>query len=290
MKHFSNNSVLIGVGLKNQHADQILQSDSNLPDFFEVHAENYFNSGGLNHAVLKRIAENSRLSVHGTGLGLGNHCGIEDSHLENFKRVIDEYKPLLVSEHLCFTQAVIDGKRIHTGDLLPLVRNNATLNICINNIDKVQNAIGRTILVENICHYLELDGHEFEETEFLNEICRLSGCQLLVDINNVYVNGTNFSQQGGLQFARHWLSQINPHYIGQYHVAGSSDSTVNGLVVDDHGSQVQEDVWALLRYAGQHRGLAPTLIEWDTQVPDWSVLALEATKARQLLNGLVRHD
>lgn len=290
MKNILNGSVAVGVGLKNQHVDQIVKGDSYLPDFFEVHAENYFNSGGLNHAALRQIAERFPLSVHGTGLGLGNHCGIEDSHLEKFKRMIDEYNPQLVSEHLCFSQAIVDGKRIHAGDLLPITRDKQTLIVCVNNIDKVQSVIGRTIFVENICHYLALDGHEFEETEFLNEICRQTGCKLLVDLNNVYVNGTNFSPLGGLQFTQHWLRQVNPRHIGQYHIAGSSDSTVSGLVVDDHSSQVQENVWELLRYAVQHNRLAPTLIEWDTQVPDWPVLAAEANKARQLLTGLVRHD
>lgn len=289
MENISADALLVGLGLKNQHAEQILQSDACLPDFFEVHAENYFHPGGLNQAVLRQITEKFRLSVHGTGLGLGNHCGIDDNHLQQFKRLIDQYNPLLVSEHLCFTQAIIDGKRIQSGDLLPFVRNKQSLNICTDNIDKVQTAIGRTILVENICHYLELDGHEFAETEFLNELCRRTGCRLLVDLNNVYLNGANFAGQGGLQYARHWLSQINPRYIGQYHLAGSSQVKVNGLMVDDHGSQVQQEVWDLWRDAAQHHALAPTLVEWDTQLPDWPVLAAEANKVRQLLNGVVRH-
>lgn len=283
-------TMLVGVGLKNQHAKQILQSDTYLPDFFEVHAENYFNPGGLNHAVLKQIAEKFQLSVHGTGLGLGNHCGIDDSHLQKFEQLIKEYNPLLVSEHLCFTQAIVNGKKIHSADLLPIVRNKEYLNICVDNLDKVQNRIGRTLLVENICHYLELDGHDFEETEFLNELCHRSGCRLLIDINNVYLNGANFSGHGGLLYARHWLSQINPRYIAQYHVAGSSQTSINGLIVDDHGSQVQQEVWQLWLYAAQLHGLFPTLVEWDTQLPDWPVLAAEANKVRQLCNDLVRHD
>lgn len=283
MNNHSKYSQLVGVGLKNQHAGDILQADTMLPDFFEVHAENYFNAGGLNHAVLRQITERFLLSIHGTGLGLGNYCGIDMEHLAKFKWLIKQYQPFIVSEHLCFTGASVQGKQIHAGDLLPLVWDNKTLEICINNIDKVQNYIGRPILVENICHYIQLDGHQFTETEFLNEICRRTGCQLLVDINNVYINGENFSLLGGTAYTKHWLNQIQPLYIGQYHVAGSSPRSGDGLLVDDHGTQVQHQVWDLLQFALQRNSAAPILVEWDTQVPAWPMLATQADKARQLL-------
>lgn len=278
----------VGVSLKGEHIEAILQAQSNLPDFFEIHAENYFNTGGANHALLRRIRELFSISVHGTGLGLGNECGIDEEHLKHFHRVIRQYQPALVSEHLCFTQAFVKGKKVHAGDLLPVVRNEETLNVFIRNIEKVQECIGQKILVENICHYYESPQHDMEETEFLNELCKRSGCGLLVDLNNVYVNGINFSAEGGLIFAKKWLSKINSSYIGEYHVAGSSEFKVNEFVIDDHGKEVNEDVWELLRYSSEDLVLAPTLVEWDTQLPSWQAFSNQVHKARRVLQETFR--
>lgn len=286
MKKFSADACVVGVGFKHQHAEMILQEGVELPDFFEIHAENYFNPAGVNHALLRQLTQRTSLSVHGTGLGLGNHCGLDDEHLQRFKWLVNEYQPRLVSEHLCFTQAWVDGKRVHAGDLLPLVRDSQTLQICVDNIDRVQNAIGRELLVENICHYVELAGHTFDEGEFLNEICQRAGCRLLVDLNNLFINGSNFSPMGGVPFAKRWLASINPRFIAQYHVAGSSDSRVHGLLVDDHGQPVPPEIGSLLQHAVERHAVAPILVEWDTDIPTWPTLMAQAHQVKHLLRSV----
>lgn len=271
----------VGVGLKQQHVPAILRSDAVAVDFFEIHAENYFNAGGLNHVYLQQIREQYPISIHGTGLGLGNLSGIDPSHLQQLKKVVSRYTPALVSEHLAFNQAWLDGKRIQAGDLLPLVRNTSSFHSLVRNIQQVQEVLGQPLLLENISAYVDPGPHEMTEPEFLNALCRSTGCGLLVDLNNLYVNGENFPSPHGSNTAMDWLAQIEPAYIGQYHLAGSSSEQVHGLLIDDHASAVTDPVWRLFQFALRHLPPAPVIIEWDTRLPDWDLLQAQAVLARQ---------
>jgi hypothetical protein len=271
----------VGVGLKQEHMPAILQSAAVAVDFFEIHAENYFNGGGLNHAYLQQIRERYPISVHGTGLGLGNLTGLDQDHLQQLKHVVARYKPGLVSEHLSFNQAWVEGKRVHAGDLLPLRRNAASFRSLVRNITQVQDVLGQQLLLENISAYVDPGPHDMTEPEFLNALCRTTGCGLLVDLNNLYVNGENFPHSSGVIAAIDWLHQIEPAFIGQYHLAGSSAQQVQGLLIDDHATAVTEPVWHLYQYALTHLPAAPVIVEWDTRLPDWQVLQAQALMARQ---------
>lgn len=273
----------VGIGLKSQHFDAAIQASKQDIDFFEVHAENYFNQGGLNHAMLEQISARFALTIHGTGLGLGNMCGIEAEHLSRLNQLVQRYQPVLVSEHLSFNQAMLNGQKFHAGDLLPISWNEASFSAISDNILKVQDCLGRQILIENISYYHVPGNNTMVETDFLNMLCRQTGCGLLVDLNNLVVNAKNFSSEPPVKYALQWLKQINPQYIRQYHLAGSSNHKVDGFIIDDHAVAVTSDVWKIYDAVVQNTSTAPVLIEWDTDIPTWQVLIAQAAQAKQRL-------
>jgi uncharacterized protein (UPF0276 family) len=279
---------LIGVGLRHPHYSKAL---SNLPinqniDFVEVHAENFFAKGGITLALLHDIADKYAVSIHGTSLGLGSHLAVPADTLEKFAKVVEISQASWVSEHLCFNRARVNEQIVHSGDLLPLAYNRASLDILSSNIDHVQNTLKRPILIENLSAYLsvsaldesELD--EMSEVEFLIALCKQSGCGLLLDINNLIVNALNQKQANVLEHVYASIKQIPSHLIGEIHLAGFSDKRVNGFIVDDHASAVSQQCWALYEQAKGLFGKVPTLIEWDNDLPEWEVLVGEALKAR----------
>jgi len=273
----------VGIGLKSQHFDAAIQASKQEVDFFEVHAENYFNQGGLNHSMLEQISARFPLSLHGTGLGLGNMCGIDSEHLSRLNQLVQRYQPVLVSEHLSFNQAILNGQKFHAGDLLPISWNEASFFAISDNILKVQDCLGRQILIENISYYHVPGNNTMLETDFLNMLCRQTGCGLLVDLNNLVVNAKNFSSEPPVEYALQWLKQINPQYIRQYHLAGSSNHKVDGFVIDDHAVAVTSDVWQIYDAVVRNTSTVPVLIEWDTDIPTWQVLIAQAAHAKQRL-------
>lgn len=274
---------LVGIGLKSQHFDAAIQANTQEVDFFEVHAENYFNQGGLNHAMLEQISARFPLSLHGTGLGLGNMCGIDSEHLSRLLQLVRRYQPVLVSEHLSFNQAMVNGQKLHAGDLLPVSWNETSFFAIADNILRVQDCLGRQILIENISYYHVPSNNTMAETEFLNTLCRQTGCGLLVDLNNLVVNGKNFTTDSPVEYALQWLKQINPQYIQQYHLAGSSSRQVDGFIIDDHAVAVTPDVWQIYDAVVRNTSTVPVLIEWDTDIPTWQVLIAQAAQAKQRL-------
>lgn len=247
-------------------------------DFIEVHSENFFADGGATLAVLEAGRAAYELSLHGVGLGLGSAAGLDAWHLERLHRLVQRVQPRWVSDHACFAR-VASG--LHAGDLLPIPFNDESLALMVRHVQQVQERLGRPMLVENISAYVGWQGDTLAEPEFFNELCRRSGCGLLLDLNNLFVNARNDGLQGpqALQAARRWLDAIQPDRVAEIHLAGHSE--LPDLVVDDHGSRVCEPVWQLYEHSVRRLGPRPTLIEWDTAVPALQVLLDEAATARE---------
>ncbi|SMF44229.1 hypothetical protein SAMN02745866_02833 [Alteromonadaceae bacterium Bs31] len=260
-----------GISLKAQHYQQIIET---LPDigWFEVHPENYMCEGGPPHRYLTKIRENYPLSLHGVGMSLGSD--ISEQHLKALSVLIERYQPQQVSEHIAWSQ--------HGGaffnDLLPLPYSKESFSCVSDNIDKAQNYLKRSILVENPSSYVGFSENDFSEPDFLNTLCKKTSCGLLLDINNVFVSGSN----NGIDPYR-YLDEINPDYVGEIHLAGHSIVTLaNGtpMRIDDHGSAVKKEVWQLLSYfIEKHQQRFPCLIEWDSDIPELQTLLGEAHKA-----------
>lgn len=281
-------SPIIGLGLRHPHYSQSL---SDLPinndiDFVEIHAENFFAKGGISQTLLEDVADKYKVSVHGTSLGLGSGLPVPDEILDQFAQVVSTSKAFLVSEHLCFNRAKVGDRILHSGDLLPLAYNQASLDILAQNVEQVQTRLQRPILIENLSAYIqahEIDAgiyDEFSEMEFLTAVCKQAGCGLLLDLNNLIVNALNQKQASPVQSIIDKIAQLPPHLIGEIHLAGFSSNQVNGFIVDDHACAVSEQCWQLYDNAIKRIGNVPTLVEWDNDLPEWEVLVSQASKAR----------
>ena len=261
----------VGIGLRAPHYRDLLER---LPElgFLEVHSENYFGAGGQPHYFLQHLRGHYPLSLHGVGLSLGSAEPIDMAHLRKLKILIQRYQPGLVSEHLCWSSA---GGR-HLNDLLPLPYTEEALAIVSRKVRQVQDYLGRQILLENISSYLEYTTSDIPEWRFLAELVKLSGCAILLDVNNIYVNAVNHGYD-----ATQFIMNIPREAVQEIHLAGFDQGA--GLLIDTHGKPVHDDVWTLYRLALQRFGCVPSLIEWDTDIPPLDVLLAEAGKARAML-------
>jgi hypothetical protein len=263
--------VRAGIGLKPEHYHGILRGSPDV-GFFEVHTENYMGAGGPPHRYLEQIAADYPLSFHGVGLSLAGVGPLDREHLKRWRALVDRYGPTLVSEHVAWSSH--DEIAFH--DLLPIPYTEEALRVLCEHIDEMQNALGRRVLVENPSRYLDFRGADMSEPDFLIQAARGTGCGLLLDVNNVYVSTRNQGED-----AAEYLAQIPPELVEEIHLAGHSVQTVAGeeIRIDDHGSHVSPAVWEL--YAGTiaRMGPRPTLIEWDTAVPELDVLLAEARRA-----------
>ncbi len=258
-----------GVGLKASHIDEALISLA-AGLFFEVHAENYMVAGGPRLAMLEAAREAAPLSLHGVGLSLAGPGFPDTAHLHALKTLADRFEPFLLSEHLAWSN--FDGRAFP--DLLPFPRSHEALSLVCRNIDYAQSLLGRQLLIENPSHYLALDGHDWCETEFLAEVARRTGCGLLLDLNNVHVSAANL----GFDVAA-YLDAFPGWAVGEIHLAGAMADERLNLLIDNHGARVAEPVWALLvRFLDSH-GPRPVLVEWDRDVPEFSVLIEERDRA-----------
>lgn len=267
----------IGIGLKPQHYDEILATKPAI-DWFEVHPENYMGKGGLPHKYLSEINQHYPLSMHGVGLSLGSADGVSNDHLTALKEVVNRYQPIQVSEHLSWSH----WQHTYLNDLLPLPYHQESLQTVINNIHKVQDALQRTILIENPSSYLGFNQSDMSEAEFLSALVQQTDCQLLLDINNVYVSANNqhFSSE-------EYIRQYPLHAVREIHLAGHTQETIENdiVLIDDHGSSVTDNVWQLFDDTLQQlQHDVPVLIEWDTNIPELSVLLAEANKAKNAIN------
>ncbi|WP_186196652.1 DUF692 domain-containing protein [Burkholderia gladioli] len=267
--------LLAGTSLKSQHIAEIL--DETLHDaFFEVHAENYMGAGGPPHRWLTAVRERHALSVHGVCMSIGGPAPLDATHLARFGEVLRRYQPALVSEHLAWSS--------HGGaffnDLLPLPYTKATLERVCDHLDQMQNAIGRAILLENPSTYVAFAQSSFSETEFIREVARRSGCGLLLDLNNVFVSATN---HGGS--AKAYLAEFPIERVGEIHLAGHTeqrDDEGEALLIDSHDRPIADALWQLYADLIARTGPIPTLIEWDSALPDWPTLHAQALEARRI--------
>ncbi|MDF1685827.1 MAG: DUF692 domain-containing protein [Parvibaculaceae bacterium] len=266
-----------GIGLKGEHMDDVLETRPDL-GWFEVHPENYMNSGGILHDRLEKIRALYPLSLHGVGLSLGTYGPLDRTHLLRLKELEERYQPGLVSEHLAWCR--YEDK--HFNDLLPLPLTQEALDVMIAHVDEMQDVLGRQVLIENPSSYISFDHVEMNEPEFLAALAYQTGCGLLLDINNVYVSAQNHGFD-----AVDYLRNFPAASVQEIHLAGHALEVRDGhkIRIDDHGSEVSQEVWQLYRFYLQQVGPVPTLIEWDTNVPALSVLLEQAALADVELNG-----
>jgi hypothetical protein len=263
----------IGIGWRAPHARDLLQRRPPL-GFIEVHSENFFARGGEARAALRAAAEHYPLSLHGVGLGLGSACGLDPWHLDRLAELVAEFQPRHVSDHAAFTHGSgTDAGWAHAGDLLPIGFNRVSLALMVRHVDQVQQRLGRGLAVENISACLWRDDDEMDEPAFFNA--------LLLDLNNLVVNALNRGVVDPVAQACAWVDAIDAASVDEIHLAGHDAS--GPLVVDDHGSAVSEPVWAVYRHALHRLGPVPTLIEWDTALPDFDTLLQEADRAAACL-------
>ena len=268
-----------GVGFKAQHYGGIL-ADPGAVAWLEVHAENYMGAGGRPLAQLRALAERFPISVHGVGLSIGGEAPLDRDHLARLTNLVDWLKPARFSEHLAWSTH--DGAFFN--DLLPLPYTDATLARVADHIDQVQEALGRQMLLENPATYLAFAETTWEETDFLAELVRRTGCGLLLDVNNVYVACTNRAADPTA-----YIDAFPLDAVGEIHLGGhdaQEDEHGTPLLIDSHGAPVVDPVWALYARTIAQAGPRSTLIEWDNDVPDWPVLAAEAARAAGKLEAV----
>lgn len=266
-----------GTSFKHEHLAAIL---ANGPQrgFFEVHAENYMGAGGPPHCALEAIRRDHPLSLHGVCMSLGGPQPLDKAHLARFSGLVARYEPAMVSEHLAWST----HETSFFNDLLPLPYTEATLRHVCDHIDQAQEAIRRPILLENPSTYLAFTETTMSETDFIRSVAARTGCGLLLDINNVFVSATNHGFS-----ARDYLADFPLSRVGEIHLAGhdeQADDDGAPLLIDSHDGPVADAVWKLYELVIERCGPVPTLIEWDSKIPDWPVLQAEAAAAQAILD------
>ena len=261
----------VGIGLRARHYREFKQQQVAV-DWHEVHTENYLQAGGVDRHVLFELRQRYPISLHGVGMGIGSAQGFSPAHLRRVAQLVRALEPALVSEHLCWG-AVADR---HLNDLLPLPLSRPALELVCQRVHQVQDAIQQTILLENVSTYLRFRADAMSEAEFLSEVAQRTGCGILLDVNNLYVNQCNHQES-----ALAAIDRVSAEHVGEIHLAGHL--VTPDAVVDHHGDRVAASVWRLYEHALQRFGPVPTLIEWDTDIPALEVLLAEADTARALM-------
>ena len=264
-----------GIGLRAPHVAEVMASRPAL-GWLEVHPENYM-GGGPALAQLEAVRRDYPVSLHGVGLSLGTAGDLDARHLGRLRALADRVDPWVVSEHLSWS--IAGGSYLN--HLLPLPCTEETLAVVANHVGRVQDALGRRLLVENPSHYLRFHHSPIPEPESLSELARITGCGLLCDVNNVFVSAHNLGFD-----AAAYIDALPAPAVGEIHLAGHARNDAGGrpVLIDDHGSAVAEPVWALYAHALRRFGAVPTLVEWDTDLPDLRVLAAEAATAHRLMD------
>jgi uncharacterized protein len=272
----SSQGVNVGIGLKRQHTVELL---GGIPDlsFLEVHAENYMIDGGPLHQELSSLRERYELTIHGVGLSLGSETPPDIDHLRRIKSLISRYAPKIFSEHLAWSS----NSGFFFNDLLPITYTPASLQRIVNNVDMAQSFLGQQILLENPATYIRFDESSMPETAFITELIMRSGCGLLLDLNNVHVTCTNHQLD-----VRQYLGELPLSAAQEIHLAGCSidkHTQTETVLLDDHGSDINLDVWALFQSTTQKIGSRPTLIERDNNIPPLADMMAEVRKAAQII-------
>lgn len=267
-----------GIGLRFPHHRHVAEQQPAIP-WFEVHAENYL-AGGAPLRALLALREHHELSLHAVGLSLGSDARPDETHLNAIADLVRRTEPALVSDHLSWS--LCDG--LYLADLLPVPYTDEALAVLARNIDIVQTALGRTILIENPSSYLTFAASWIDEAEFLAELARRTGCGILLDVNNLFVSAHNI----GLK-ADAYLKALPAAAVREIHLAGHAQRELNGrpVLIDHHGDHVAPEVWDLYARTLARLGPVPTLIEWDTDLPQFAVLEKEAALAETMLRAVV---
>lgn len=263
----------VGIGLRARHYPEFLGARP-AAGWLEVHSENYFGAGGRERHVLERVRRDYPLSLHGVGLGLGSAEGYSARHAERLCALVEAIEPALVSEHLSWSAT----GGVHYNDLLPLPYTTEALALVAQRVSALQERLGRRILLENVTAYVETGAEDMPEGEFLAALARRTGCGILLDVNNLYVNQVNLGRDALAQ-----MRALPPECVEEMHLAGYSVEPLG--LIDTHGARVADPVWALYEAALARFGPVPTLIEWDTDVPPLEVLLEEAHKAQLRLEA-----
>ena len=255
-----------GAGLRACHYQAILQNQPDIP-WFEALSDNYLIDGGPPLAYLRAIREHYPIALHGVGLSIGSSDELNQNYLLKLKKLIDAIEPEIISDHLCWTSV----NKQHLHDLLPLPYTEEAINHISNRIDYVQNYLDRTLLFENVSSYLTFKQNEMPEWEFVNAISKQSGCEILLDINNIYVNSFNHKFNPS-----EYINRIEKSKVKQFHLAGHSNK--EKFLFDSHNGKVQQPVWELYQIALNRFGNIPSLIEWDDDIPSLAILQAETQK------------
>jgi uncharacterized protein (UPF0276 family) len=235
-------------------------------------------AGGPPHHALRLIRRDHPVSLHGVCMSIGGVRPLDQAHLARFKALVERYEPALVSEHLAWSTHATT----YFNDLLPLPYTQATLAHVADHIDEVQDAVGRPILLENPSTYVVFEESTMSETDFIRELVRRTGCGLLLDVNNVFVSSTNHGYS-----ALSYLAGFPLEHVGEIHLAGharQADDEGDLFLIDSHDQPVADEVWKLFDIVIGQCGPIPTLVEWDSAIPDWPVLRAEAAAAQAILD------
>ncbi|MEG3617185.1 DUF692 domain-containing protein [Magnetovibrio sp. PR-2] len=272
-----------GIGLKAQHYQDILEHQPDI-GWLEVHSENYMADGGPALRWLDAMRERFPLSLHGVGMSLGSAAPLDRLHLKRLVDLQRRCEPGAVSEHLSWS--IANGAYLN--DLIALPYTEECLEIFSTHVIEMQDALKRPVLIENPSSYLRYEHSVIPEPEFLVEVVKRTDCNVLLDVNNVYVSAQNHGFD-----AHAYIDQIPAEKVLEYHMAGHSKTVIDGrtIRVDDHGSPITDAVWNLFDYTVGKVGAKPTLIERDSNIPELDVLVGEAHKADAILaRHLVKED
>jgi len=267
-----------GVGLRAEHYADFTESRPAV-GFIEAHSENYFGRGGRPQHFLQLARRDYPLSLHGIGLSIGSVDPLSEPHLQRLAELIDTFEPALVSDHLCWSS--VGGT--YANDLLPLPYTEEALVHVVARVQRVQERLRRSILLENVSSYFEYVQSSMPEWEFLGEVARRSGCGILLDVNNVFVSAHNHGFD-----ARQYLQAMSVPAVREIHLAGFTRKTIEAgaeILIDTHSAPVADAVWALYGVTLARFGAVPTLIEWDADLPPLARLVAEAAKAAAMLEA-----
>ena len=269
-----------GIGLRGPHYKDIVETRPHV-GFVEVHSENYFAPGGPPHWYLHKIRNDYPLSFHGVGLSLGSTDPLSQDHVTRLKQLIEIYQPDFISEHLSWGS--IGGR--HLNDLLPMPYTEEAVGHISDRISQVQDALGRKIMVENVSCYLQFEQSQLTEWEFVSAVAERADCEILLDVNNIYVNAHNHNFD-----CSEFLNGIDGDYVKEVHLAGHTvkEYEQGKIIIDTHDHRVCDEVWALYAETIRHCGEKPTLIEWDTDLPALEVLIEEADTAQNIMTEITR--
>jgi len=265
--------IKIGVGLRPTHYPHLENQPKLEVNWFEAISENFMDSNGRPLEMLEFIRSNYPVALHGVSLNLANPDGLSDKYLDKLGKLVERIEPLIVSDHLCWTGTNAHGS-IH--DLLPLPYTQETVQVIVRNIESVQTRLKRPLAVENVSTYLRFKHSEMTEWDFVSQILKQTGCQLLLDVNNIYVN----SQNHGFD-PKVFIDAIPAGQVSQIHLAGHTDA--GDYLFDTHSSPVSKDVWDLFEYTIRKISPStPILIEWDEDIPEFNKVQDEAKTAKQI--------